>query len=238
MSLHLSADLDWAPDYVLEDFYNLLSTQQVPITLFATHESLMVRKLLALPFVETAVHPNLHQVANEEASLDAALELFPQSRGVRFHRLYYHSGVLGWLRQRQQTYLSNDLQFLQKNLTPYYDWAGMIRLPIYWEDDVHALYFKNDYNPQLLQTSNPGLQVLNFHPIHIYLNTQELSQYTAVKSEIKNQQFVEGRRRSGPGIRTLFLELIKTLQSQKSSTLLQVANNFSKTQHYQGHFKP
>ncbi len=230
----LTLDLDWAPDHVLEDTRLLLQQVGLPATIFTTHESPAVDALLALETVETGVHPNFLGGVDEDAVLTRLLRAFPGAVGVRNHALFYHSRLLPLFSRNGIRYFSNDLMFLHPGLVPYYDWSGLVRLPIYWEDDVHCQYFSGRFDLPALRLAAPGLKIFNFHPVHLYLNTCEMSDYEAAKPVLADPAAARARRREGPGIRSLFLALAGRLRAQDMRTLDHVADGFHAAESFPG----
>src|SRR5262249_35710266 len=133
-------------------------------------------------------------------------------------------------------YFSNDLLFLHRNLHPIYDWSGLVRLPIYWEDDVHCIFFQNQFRLGDLMLESEGMKIFNFHPIHLYLNTNEFPQYLASKDELRDMKTAKRHQKKGEGIRSLFLELLKTIHKSETSTLLNVTKAFKKKEAYRGKY--
>ncbi|MCA9523213.1 MAG: hypothetical protein KC609_19690 [Myxococcales bacterium] len=233
-----SFDLDWAPDFMLADFRQLLIETRIPATIFYTHESPECRKLQSLASCEVGIHPNFFKPEPPDEVLDALLAAFPAARGVRNHVLYYHSRLLPLFHRRQIRYLSNELRFLEAGLVPHYDWSGLARLPLFWEDDVHMIYFDRDVSLQRLELQRPGLKVFNFHPVHLYLNSREMAYYTEHKEAIRDpRRGPELRQRSEPGVRTLFSELVAWAREQGAlATLGEVADDFRRHAAYGGNF--
>ena len=236
MALCVSLDVDWAPDFVVEDLAELLAMHEVAVTVFCTHESAAVRALVAHPDRETGIHPNFLVDRNAEEVLAESLARFPAARGVRNHVLYYHSRLLPLFHQHGIEYFSNDLMFLHQDLAPFYDWSGLVRLPIYWQDDVHCAFFDRDFRPASLQLETPGMKVLNFHPIHVFLNTCNLDDYAAAKAFQSDKDALRARRNPGPGIRTLLCDLLASGALSTSCLLGSVARDFSVKNQYRGHY--
>jgi hypothetical protein len=230
----LTLDLDWAPDHVLEDTRLLLQQVGLPATIFATHQSPGVTALLALPGCETGVHPNFLGDPDEDAVLTRVLTAFPTVVGVRCHELYFDSRLLPLFQRKGVRYFSNDLMFLHSGLQPYYDWSGLVRLPLYWEDDVHCLYFDGRFDCAALHLEQPGLKILNFHPVHLYLNTREIADYQAAKSSLADPAASRKLRREGPGIRSLFLDVVAGLQGSQMRTLGALAEKFRVAHAFEG----
>ena len=64
-------------------------------------------------------------------------EWVPEARGVRAHCLIRGTPHLLAYRQRNLIYDASDLHDGEANLKPFLSWTGMVRLPIFFEDDVH-----------------------------------------------------------------------------------------------------
>src|SRR5690606_34162071 len=60
-------------------------------------------------------------------------------------------------------------------LAPWKTWNGLIKVPYFWEDDVACIYEDNTDISSLKQAN--GLKVFDFHPIHIFLNTEHMDRY-------------------------------------------------------------
>jgi hypothetical protein len=61
----------------------------------------------------------------------------------------------------------------------YHEDRPLIRVPHIWEDDVHcACRWEWDVKAFI---RNPGLKVFDFHPVHVFLNTESMDRYRAYK---------------------------------------------------------
>jgi hypothetical protein len=231
----LSLDLDWAPDHVLEDTRALLAEAGLPATIFATHHTPGVVALSNLAGVEMGVHPNFLGAPDENVALSRLLSDFPGAVGVRDHLLFYHSRLLPLFAHKGMRYFSNDLMFLHPGLGPYYDWSGLVRLPIYWEDDVHCLYYDNRFDLDTMKLDQPGMKILNFHPVHLFLNTRDEADYQAAKPDLQDPVAARAHRQDGPGIRTLFLDVVRRLRSSHPPVLSSLAESFRASRPFEGH---
>ena len=90
-------------------------------------------------------------------------------------------------------------------------------LPFNWSDDKHV-ELGRDYSldnlPDLKQT---GLNIFNFHPVHIYLNTSIQSGYEKAKPFFNKKSFPDFIN-DGVGIRSLFKGLCKKINQQGIET--------------------
>ena len=78
-----------------------------------------------------------------------------------------------------------------KNLFPFYHCNGLKRLPFFWEDDVNCLY-NTTWEPSTFLKS-PGLKIFNFHPIHVFLNTENMKRYEEIKEKQGNPNLVKAK---------------------------------------------
>ena len=63
--------------------------------------------------------------------------------------------------------------------------ARLVRIPYFWEDDIEMMKANSCFSIKCLRKwTNPGLKILNFHPIHIYLNSNGISNYEELKKNI------------------------------------------------------
>lgn len=243
----ISFDIDWAPDFMIDGLSALLARTPRPFTVFCTHDSPATRRLLALPGCEVALHPNFLAAAEpggdsaplaarEARILDDLRARFPDARGVRNHALYYHSRLLALFHRASVSYLSNDLCFLAPGLAAHRDWSGLVRVPIYWEDDVHCVYFDRRFDLDALALDRPGLQVLNFHPVHVYLNTADLMDYQRAKPALADRARAEALRHLGAGVRTLLEDLLAAVSPSRCRTVGAVADELARSQPYTGHY--
>jgi len=59
-NIYLTFDLDWACDCVIEDTLLLLEHENVPATIFVTHDTPLLKRMRENPNIELGVHPNFN----------------------------------------------------------------------------------------------------------------------------------------------------------------------------------
>ena len=154
-------------------------------------------------------------------------DLVPEARCMRSHGLIMSSN---WLLASSKEY---NIQFDFSCFLPYakciephvffYKDMSIIRLPYNWEDDVHFMY-KNDFSNFGLDLVKKCLNVFDFHPIHVFLNTDTESTYINAKEYYHNpDQLVKCRNTTNTGTRDALIRLLKKINSDKLShaTLLE-----------------
>lgn len=215
--LFLTFDLDWAQDDVLLDTIELVERSDVAATWFVTHDSPLLERLRANPKFELGIHPNFNLLlarqaesgATAEEVVDRLLELVPEAKAVRSHSTTQSSPLLQLFADKGLTHDCNHLIPEQANirLKPWRNWTGLVKVPYFWEDDVVWLSDTNTPIERLAQ--RPGLRVFNFHPVHVYLNTEDLSRYEQARPSLGNPAELIGfRNRNGRGTRTMLEGLL------------------------------
>ena len=94
---------------------------------------------------------------------------------------------------------------------PYKHTKKLIKIPHFFEDDVRELY-ENDWDIKKY-INYKGLKVFDFHPIHIFLNTENLDRYEKSRDRFNNfNKLTEKVNFSSYGTKDFFIELIKELK--------------------------
>lgn len=217
---YITCDIDWAPEIVIEDFLNLLQEHNVKSTIFATHDSPVLQSCDP-KLVEIGIHPNYNPLLDSDSTIVRAeilsnlLNIYPDAKGVRSHSLFQSSNIL-------QDYVDNGLQYdcnqfmpYQKIVSPFKWFNGLVRVPYNWEDDIH---FLNNFSfDNLLLDDSDNLNILDFHPIHVYLNTAKLSHYTLAKRHYNNPtELLAYRNNKTLGTRDLFISVLKQISTSET----------------------
>lgn len=190
--LFLTFDIDWANDDVIDFTLDIINEYQLPATFFATHQSGSIQKIAQNPIHEIGIHPNFIPLLNQNGALpftqviDQHLEWFPNAVSSRSHGLVTSSGITKHLAECQLRYDSNQFLFPENApLVPYRHYSGLIEVPYFYEDDIYAA----QKAPRLSAAGHldlPGPKVFDFHPIHVFLNTETLERYEVARPDFKN----------------------------------------------------
>lgn len=224
----LSFDTDWAPDFILEEIFNMIP-QQIKFTVFCTNES-EVLKAISAEQVELAIHPNFLPNSTQGSSYDEILNNlkagFPEALGMRSHRLLQSTPILNLAKEKGISYDSN-LYLPQSHLKPFKIWNGMIRFPFFWEDDVNALCNKSwDVFDLFKEINFKGLKIFNFHPMFIYLNINDkrMSNYQRLKKYYPDFRMITKEKikkyinNKNYGNKKFFQQLIEMILSKRIKT--------------------
>lgn len=228
-----TSDIDWAPEAVIADTISIFETYGVKCTLFATHNSKELRNCNKKLF-EIAIHPNFNPVLTEnnisvDDVLDEILEIYPDAEGVRSHSMMQSTNLLSKFATKNLIYDSNHFLPYCTGLKPFKLWTGMVRIPFNWEDDVHWAYGYT-FNDCHINLEQEGLNVFNFHPIHIYLNTENKYRYTEASKYYKEHvKLLQYRNIEIKGTRDLLISLLEFVKQNKieTKTQIEIANEFN-----------
>lgn len=206
-----TSDLDWASESMIEETLNIFIANKVPLTPFITHDSETIKKhYVGKSAKYVGLHPNYFanstQGTNADDIISNLIKIHPEAKCFRSHSFYDHTLLANDLYKRGFEYDSNLLLHLQPNLVPLQHASGLIRFPVFLEDDIYILE-KDERKANIISLfKTPGLKIFNFHPIHVCLNTPSIEYYESVKSDLKDnwQKCVY----KGEGVRTLLLKIL------------------------------
>lgn len=237
----ITLDVDWASDPVLAEALALIRELDVPVTLFCTHRTSLLDDLDRAR-VEIAWHPNFLQPRSDAGLIDEMARWFPGSEGVRAHALYFHSRLAPLYLGHGIRYLAHDLRFLAPRLAPARHWSGLIDVPGFWEDDVHALYFDGDFSLDRVDLSAPGLKVFDFHPIHLALNTDRMERYEGAREDMEAGRSLAAHVNPDLGSRTFLRAAVGRMKDRperyRFTTVGEVASRYDGEHPYGGRYRP
>jgi hypothetical protein len=132
-------DADWADDEILAFALDVFKKREIPVTVFATDET----PLLLEPGagVEVGIHPNFFGAADHRAVVEALLSSYPDAKGVRSHGLFEYSNLLAEYKALGLEWDCGQQLYLCQGLRPYRHPSGLVRLPMFWEDDDYFSAF-------------------------------------------------------------------------------------------------
>lgn len=228
-----TSDIDWAPEEIIADTINLFEFYGVKCTFFSTHHSIELSKSSKKLF-EIGIHPNFNPILNGQSNkrpediLDDILDIHPDSIGIRSHSMLQSTNLLQLFADKKLIYEANHFMPYQTNIKPFRLWTGMIRIPYNWEDDVHWAY-GNTFDSCGMDLNNDNLIVFDFHPIHIYLNTENKFRYNEAKKHYNDPKtLLNYRNKEVKGTRDLLVSLLSFCKQNNISgyKLSEIAYDF------------
>jgi len=183
-SVCLSFDIDFAPDYMLADVLDRLDAAGVGGTFFVTHPTPLLERIAASPAHELAIHPFNSPESTQGDGLadiaDTLVELCtaagaPAPAGNRFHRLQFAYRDLNVLAERGIRYDCSTIRLnAPYQLPAHHADLGITLMSYSWEDGTYEAVSGATGAPMEaagIDLTSPGMKILTFHPLNIYLNT-------------------------------------------------------------------
>lgn len=211
----LTADVDWASEHCVSHLIALAGAAGATPTLFATHPSPTLTEAVRAGLADVGLHPNFRPGSSHGDGVDAVIDhvraLHPEARGFRCHSYVDSTEIACKMAGAGMTWDSNLCLQFQPGLTPLRHWTGLVRYPVFWEDDVHWLtgggWRFADYEEAFF---TPGLKIVNVHPFNIALNCACQVDYERHRGAIPSLNEREARRlmRRGPGAATFLADLL------------------------------
>jgi Polysaccharide deacetylase len=231
----LTLDIDWAPDFAIENAAMPLIENKIKCTWFVTHLSPYIKKLFRhTDIFEFGIHPNFFPGSShgktETEVLKYICSIVPHSKVVRSHALLQSSRLLSAMSEEFGIETdANLLLYLTPDISPHkiyfkHNSEGIVRIPFFWEDDI-AMYdpciTRNIESPVYHPN---GIKIFNFHPILVYLNSTSMHSYEKLKTiasmnELSREEvlpYVNTDNQSGTGV--FFNNLILYLKEKKITT--------------------
>jgi hypothetical protein len=204
MDLALTSDLDWASEYCIEHFLDIVERFSVTPTLFVTHASVAAFKAARDGRAELGIHPNfLPGSSHGEDTISVLrhlLELVPGAKAVRCHRYFEDHRIAAELARHGLELDSNLCRHLESDLHASRLPTGLLRLPVFFEDDVHwSRGLKWRFAEYADAFFAPGLKILNFHPFFVTLNVPDAEFYARHKPHIRTLTAAEAAELRHPG---------------------------------------
>jgi hypothetical protein len=181
----LTGDQDWAPSWALERQLTVAAEGGAPLHLFVTNDDPLVRD--PLNGLTLGLHPNFLPGSSHGTDpvqvVEHCLRLVPGATTVRCHAFAESTYWLRELVARGIRADSNMAVMLQPGLVPLLHVTGLLRFPVFLEDDVllRRLPTLDDLRPRLF---TPGLKVLNFHPSHVAINARSPGDYAEARTAL------------------------------------------------------
>lgn len=197
----LSIDIDWAHDTVIADTLELLEDRGAKATWFVTHASPILGTIREAGGHELGIHPNFNPLLDGESgrardTVARILDVVPEARAVRSHSLTRSSRLSSLFGSFDLTHESNVFvpPCVGGALPVWKDVWGLVQVPIRWEDDIRLLDDSLGEPWHHLSAMKPF--VVDFHPIHIYLNTTTIQEYEDAREHAQDPHALRRRRRS------------------------------------------
>lgn len=220
-NIFITLDLDWCSDHVLEYTLQEIEKYNIKCTIFVTHDSILLERMKGNENIELGIHPNFNFLLNGDfrygKNIYEVIEYYknivPGAKSVRSHSMTQNSNILEAFSSFELKYDCNTFVPRASNivLKPYFHWDNkLIKVPYFWEDDISCITNGFDLENDIL---HKGLKVFDFHPIHLYLNTEDILRYENTK-EVSSSELINYRNKNNYGVFNYFNDLIKAINDR------------------------
>jgi hypothetical protein len=217
--IYITIDVDWVCDPIFASTIELIEKHQIPVTIFVTHETPLLDRLKDNKQIELGIHPNFNNLLDGSSKttskkiISDIMKIVPEATAVRSHALTSGSVLSAQFYEAGLRRESNIYCHISQNIPPpVYDPSGMLRIFHFWEDDCHCIWMdkrmETDWNPLRFLTAD-GIKIFDFHPIHLFLNTESFNRYELSRPYHRNfEQLKEHINTRGEGALLFFEDLI------------------------------
>lgn len=206
----VTCDIDWAPDWMLEKVFDILSDFKV--TYFLTNDT-PVQRELSKNIDFAGYHPNLQKNSDHGDNIIEAFNYFdsflPKLYMNRFHLFGFSERDLKFLSDRKIKLDTSSIYPNHANISKIFrEDLNMTFLPNFWMDGVW--YF----NKKLPKQNLKGLKCLVVHPIDLYFNFKTNEEREKIKNLLPSVSLLTEEiskkfiNYDGNGSRDAFLELL------------------------------
>ncbi len=223
----ITIDVDWASEEVLQYTIELLKSERVPATIMVTHESPILDIIKADPLFDLGIHPNFNKMLDGKSSkaidyktiINEMRVLIPEAKCVRSHSLVCGTKILNTIEECGFTHDVNIYvpAYNRIKLIPFYC-NKIIRVPFFWEDDLFCREVNENYNNEWdsdFFLDCGGIKVFNFHPIHIFLNSEDMDKYEESREHHYNYDKLKEYCNNGnTGTKRFLLDMISKVKSR------------------------
>jgi hypothetical protein len=216
----LTADQDWAPEWAVATFLERISKWGLPSHVFRTSPSARLDDAVKVGAIDQGWHPNFLPGSSHGATIDEVVQycqrVFPGARTARAHCFAEDSFRMRALAKAGIVADSQNPTPCQGYLLPMIHVSGILRLPVYFEDDCAFDAADSSFTVNVFRKSlfTPGLKILNFHPTFVGCNTPSLAQYNSVRGKVfGTSEPAEGVRWAGHGTADMLDELVSEILS-------------------------
>lgn len=222
----ITIDVDWAPDWAIEEVANVLIANNVKATWFITHDSQEIRNLF-IPLFGIGLHPNFEegstQGKNHKEVMRHLKRIVPHAKPIRTHGLVQSSRLLQMMREEFDI-LHDASLFLPEipNIIPQEIFFRRLKRDRYvstflGEDDVEMHRPEPCFSLTCNEYHVRELKIFNFHPVHIVLNSSDMNICYSCKRHIDitkcSHSDLQPYHNTGYGTGTFFKEIVKFILS-------------------------
>ena len=188
--IHLTFDIDWAPDWYIPRLLEQLDKSSISASFFITHEADYIKNMIKKH--EIGIHPNFLKNSSHGKSLSKIINYFSfvkEARLLRTHALFQSSPLMEKIFLHNKNLKYDLSMYAYRNKVQMFDFISdkvcFKRILFNWSDGTALVDKKEKWNKNTFKFSD--LIVVDFHPIHLILNSNSLKNYNNLKKAYSNK---------------------------------------------------
>ena len=224
----ITTDIDWASDWLLESFFDRLFTLVPNALAFSTHDSKILKYYSAKGILDIGVHPNFRNHSTHGSNTRSVSsfvgKLFSTHKIYRSHGFVDSPAIRTEMRKHGYVYESNILKYNEPGLKSEKLLEGLTRLPCFWSDGwslrdreiTDKMICKDSIKKTQFFLAQPGLKVINIHPILFVNNCFSLEHYNEFRNQAEsfsNEDYKKFKNSTRLGTYDYFKDMIDTIAS-------------------------
>jgi len=166
------------------------------------------------PKIELGIHPNFNDLLNSKSRdnnkeiVHKINDIVHHAVSLRSHSLTQSERLLDLFADFGFTHISNlFVPYCSSVITaPYNLWRELVIVPHQFQDNVEMKMNLSSFREQNFKS---GFHVFDFHPIHVFLNTESLNRYELTRPLHHKPKELIKHRYEGYGTRSRLIELLK-----------------------------
>lgn len=213
----LTFDVDWAHDEVILDTLNLIKKYQASATWFVTHKTEIINEIKLHQIHEIGIHPNFNDnlllASNKTLNsvnkvFDDLIDVVPNVLSFRSHSLTSSSIITKCACEKGIKFESNDfIPWYSGKKNSAYKVDNITKLQHFFADDEYII--NNRKVDATFLASAADLRIYDFHPIHVFLNSENVLRYEKTREYHQKPNQLKDHRYQGYGIRSFLIDLLK-----------------------------
>lgn len=186
----LTSDQDWAPGWAARMMLDVVARDNVPLHSFRTNPCAVLDRAFEEGAITQGWHPNFLPESSHGRTTSEVIDYcrgnFPASTTLRSHTFHENTWIWKELAEAGIIADSQLATLYQPEICPILHWTGIIRFPVFFEDDVFFEHESKHLAFSVIERFlfSPGLKVLNFHPTFVACNIPSRHYYESVRSKI------------------------------------------------------
>ena len=216
--IFLTLDTDWACDEDSDVIDIIEEYQNLKVTWFLTNETKVLERLLKNEDFELGIHPNFNRLLEGDLSSEQSqdevinnmINIVPEAVSVRSHSMMQSSKIIDVFYKRGLKFDCNHFipYHSQRSIFPWRHWNGIMKVPYMWEDDI-AITEKDEFKLSKILKSD-SINVIDFHPQHIFLNSIDMRAYNESKNFYSNFKKLKNyRNNQNNGVENWFRSVLE-----------------------------